>query len=108
MKLIPTIFVISILNIFIVLTIFSRTGVVVGTVQCSIECNDQFYCENNFCKPVYNKFEEYPHSYIVATDVLIILVISIGLVTMLATLISDFLSSPQAKCMCLIYTCAVL
>ena len=94
MKLIPTIFVISILNIFIVLTMFSRTGVVVGTVQCSIECNDQFYCENNFCKPVYN---EYPHSYIVATDVLIILVISIGLVTMLATLISDFLSSPKAN-----------
>ena len=59
----------------------------VGTVQCSIECNDQFYCENNFCRPLCKEFEDYPHPYIVASDVLIILATSIGVVTVLATLV---------------------
>ena len=85
---------------------FSRTGAVVGTVQCSIECNDQFYCENNFCKPLCDEFEEYPHSYIMASDVMIILATSIGVVTVLATLVISCLRHQQMY-MCLIYTCAI-
>ena len=56
-------------------------------VQCSIECHDQFYCENNFCKPRCDKFEEYSHSYTVAIDVLIIASTSIGMMTGLASLV---------------------
>ena len=56
-------------------------------VQCSIECHDQFYCENNFCNPRCDKFEEYSHSYTVATDVLAIVAACIGIVAGLAVLV---------------------
>ena len=65
----------------------SNTVVQFEEVQCSIECHDQFYCENNFCNPRCDKFEEYSHSYTVATDVLAIVAACIGIVAGLAVLV---------------------
>ena len=67
---------------------FSHNIIVAQTeVQCTIECHDQFYCENNFCKPRCDGYEEHSHSYTVATDVLILVLSSIGMVTGLAGLV---------------------
>ena len=65
----------------------SNTVVQFEEVRCSIECHDQFYCENNFCNPRCDKFEEYSHSYTVATDVLAIVAACIGIVAGLVVLV---------------------
>ena len=46
---------------------------------CTIECNDQFYCSNNFCKPHCARFRDYSKEVTVAIDVMIIIGAIVGL-----------------------------
>ena len=45
---------------------------------CTIECHDQFYCENNFCKPRCDSFGEQSDVFVVASDVLVAVSAVIG------------------------------
>ena len=54
---------------------------------CTIECNDQFYCSNNFCKPHCARFREYSKEVTVAIDVTIIIGNIVGLLGGIAVLI---------------------
>ena len=54
---------------------------------CTIECNDQFYCSNNFCKPHCARFRDYSKEVTVAIDVMIIIGAIVGLLGGIAVLI---------------------
>ena len=51
------------------------------TDLCTITCHDQFYCENNFCKPNCHRFREYSEAYTVTSDVLLVVSGSIGILS---------------------------
>ena len=74
---------------------YAVTGV--GQSECSLKCHDQFYCENNFCKPRCDKFEEHSHTYTVTADVLLILSSIVGTFSGLAVLV---ISCLRHKRMC--------
>ena len=57
--------------------LYAVTGV--EQSECSLQCHHQFYCENSFCKPQCDRFEENSHSYTVLTDVLLVFFMIIGL-----------------------------
>ena len=77
------------INLSILKILFDHT-VAQTEVQCTIECHDQFYCENNFCKPRCDKFKS--HSYTVATDVLLLASTCINIVTGFASLVISCLT----------------
>ena len=54
---------------------------------CTIECNDQFYCSNNFCKPHCARFRDYSKEVTVAIDVMTIIGAIVGLLGGIAVLI---------------------
>ena len=46
--------------------------IAVTEVPCTLECHEQFYCDNNFCKPRCDRFREFSSSYVTATDAVIV------------------------------------
>ena len=53
---------------------------------CIIDCHDQFYCEDNICKPRCNNFRDHSYEYTVASDVLVAIGFSIGILCGIAIL----------------------
>ena len=73
---------------------------------CTIECNDQFYCSNNFCKPHCARFRNYSKEVNVAVDVMIIIGAIVGLLGGIAVLIISVMKRKRMYvCIIAIYAC---
>ena len=69
---------------------------------CTIECNDQFYCSNNICKPHCARFREYSKEVTVAVDVMIIIGNIVGLLGGIAVLIISVMKRKRMYvCICM-------
>ena len=86
-------------NICIIVAFF-----ITASDVCTIECNDQFYCSNNFCKPHCARFRDYSKEVNVAIDVMIIIGAIVGLLGGIAVLI---ISVMKRKRMYVYYACNV-
>ena len=58
---------------------------------CTTECHEQFYCDNNFCKPRCDRFEEFSHSYVITSDVVVAMCACICVLSGLSVLVISFL-----------------
>ncbi|CAI8013680.1 hypothetical protein GBAR_LOCUS8633 [Geodia barretti] len=63
----------------------------VNKTECTIQCHDHFYCEDNFCKPRCDRFREYSDEYVMLSDGLMITSGSLGLVCTIAVLVLFFI-----------------
>ena len=86
-------------NICIIVAFF-----ITASDVCTIECNDQFYCSNNFCKPHCARFRDYSKEVNVAIDVMIIIGAIVGILGGIAVLI---ISVMKRKRMYVYYACNV-
>ena len=50
----------------------------INKTACKIECHENFYCENNFCKPRCDRFTDHPISYNRVSDALMITSACVG------------------------------
>jgi hypothetical protein len=55
--------------------------------ECTIQCHQHFYCDNNFCKPRCDRFREYSESYIALSDALTITAGCAGLLCGIAVVV---------------------
>ena len=88
-------------NICIIVAFF-----ITASDVCTIECNDQFYCSNNFCKPHCARFRNYSKEVTVAIDVMIIIGAIVGLLGGIAVLIISVMKRKRMYvCIIAIYAC---
>ena len=61
--------------------------IIVADVPCVLECHDQFYCDDNFCKPRCDRFQEFSSSYLLGSDIVIAFCASLCLLTGISVLV---------------------
>ena len=71
-------------NVFLAVAIDNET-------ECTVQCHDHFYCENNFCRPRCDRFREYSDEYVMISDGLTITAASLGLICSIVVLVLFYL-----------------
>ena len=66
---------------------YTFPGAILTNMTCTIECDDQFYCENNFCKPRCDRFTLYSDLYNIVSDVLTLAAGCIGILCSIAVFV---------------------
>ena len=56
-------------------------------VPCTLKCHEQFYCDDNFCKPRCDRFQEFSSSFVTATDAVVVLSSSVCVLTGILVLV---------------------